>query len=73
MIEANRSQVKVNGFAPELLAELTLIVKTLYEEIDKETIMKAVEFGFEDDEEIKKEAEKSIKELLKDLLSKLDD
>lgn len=73
MIKAKRTQVEVNGFEPELLAELTLIVKSLHEHIDKENIMQAVELGFEDDEEIKKEAEEKIKKLLKDLLSELDD
>ena len=78
MIKANKGMIQIEGSTPTVCAELSGIVKALYEiledqfgdEIARETIAKAGQVAFMTDEEMDKaveEKKKELEELVKEL------
>lgn len=70
---ATKNGTGVVGNGADVLAQFTLLVKNLRENISDETIKKAFELGFKTDKEIEKEVVKAFEETLKKLLEKLGD
>lgn len=64
MIKVKNGEVTIKGSEPELLTDLSMIVKGLNENLDKEMIQVAVDLGLGNIEEVKKllEGLKGIKE-----------
>lgn len=64
MIKAKNGEVTIKGSEPEVLTDLSMIVKGLNENLDKEIIQVAVDLGLGNREEIEKLVEglKSVKE-----------
>lgn len=65
MIKANRGEVTLKGTDPELLMELTCIIKALIHiDVKPEMIEEAYRFAFMSEDELKKEAFEKIKKLI---------
>lgn len=78
MIKIKNSNVKMEGNRPDLLTDLTCIVKGLKEcfeedgtskEMSEKPIRKAVDVAFWDEEKLTEESNKLVKELV-DLISR---
>ena len=78
MIKIKNNKVKIEGNRPDLLTDLTRIVKGLKEcfeengtskEVSEKLIREAVDIAFWDEEKLSKESNKLVKELA-DLISR---
>lgn len=66
MIFTNKGTVNVSGSTPEVMSDLSMIVRSLSKEIDKDLLEKAFNNGFMTDEEREKIA-KEFKENYSDI------
>lgn len=66
MILSDKGEIKISGKQTEVMADLTVIIHSLYEDrlLTKEDIEKAFKFGFMSEDEIDKEIIKVRDELL---------
>lgn len=69
MILNDKGEIKVSGKQTEVMADLAVIIHSLYEDrlLTKEDIEKVFKFGFMSEDEIDKEKEK-MKKIEKELL-----
>lgn len=56
MIFTNKGTVNVSGSTPEVMSDLSIIVRTLSKEIDKDLLEKAFNNGLMTDKEIEQKA-----------------
>ena len=71
MIFTNKGTVNVSGSTPEVMSDLSMIVRSLSKEIDKDLLEKAFNNGFmtdEDREKIAKEFKENYSDISKAFL-----
>ena len=64
MISADKNNVRLSGTKPELLAEFSLIVKSMSENYTREELKKAFDDGFKSEEEIRDEVTEKLLSIL---------
>ena len=64
MISADKNNVRLSGTKPELLAEFSLIVKSMSENYTREELQKAFDDGFKSEEEIRDEVTEKLLSIL---------
>ena len=81
MLKVNDTKVEIKGIFPDIMTELTILVRNIYQtlsknekpEFVKESLQKSFDLALMSDDEIHNEVKKKLKEVMKTMFDDLDE